>query len=182
MKRVLCFFAEGYEEVEAITVVDLLKRADIEVITVSVIDTVFVKGSHNIVIKCDQLINDIDLGADMIFLPGGMPGTTNLEKSEVLIDVIKEYNSKGKYIAAICAAPSILGGLGILKNKNATCYPGNENKLIGANKMEDKVVVCDNVITGEALGSAIDFSLKLIELLLNKETAISVKEKIIYQI
>ena len=133
MKKIWTFLAEGFEEVEALTVVDILRRTKFEVTTVSISEDLFVTSSHNVVVKADKTIAELETELpDVIFLPGGMPGTLNLGGSEKVINVVKEFNASGKEIAAICAAPSIFGDLGILNGKKAVCYPGFEERLTGA--------------------------------------------------
>jgi len=125
---VYAFLADGFEETEAIAVIDLLRRAKVEVDTVSISDKYEVTSSHNFIIKADKLIDEIDIdNGEMLFLPGGIPGTPNLFACKKLTDAIIRYNDEGKKLAAICAAPSIFGELGILQGKEATVYPGLED-------------------------------------------------------
>ena len=141
MAKSLIFLASGYEEVEMLTVVDMLRRAGTIIDMVSVTDTIEVTGSHNITIKADKLFAEADFdNADMLILPGGMPGTNNLLAYKPLTDKLTEFNNAGKFVAAVCAAPSVLGALGILNGKNATCFPGFEEKLTGANYQKKPVV------------------------------------------
>ena len=133
MAKVLAFLADGLEEVECLAVVDVLRRAGIETLLVSTTDSLTVKGSHNITLQADVMFDDIKSGeADVLFLPGGMPGTLNLRAHEELCAALVKANKQGRRIAAICAAPSILGEIGMLKGKTATCYPGFEDKLNGS--------------------------------------------------
>ena len=181
MKRVAVFFAEGFEEIEALTVVDLCRRAGIQVDMVSVTDSLTVVGAHEIPVVTDMFIKDVDFGAqDMLVLPGGMPGTLNLEKVPVLIEKVKEFAAAGKYVAAICAAPSVLGHLGILKGKKACCYPGFEAELAGAEVVYDTCVTDQNVITARGMGCAIDFSAAIISELENTKKASEITSKIVY--
>ncbi len=181
MKKVAAMLAEGFEEVEALAVIDLLRRANVEITMVSVMNFEKVTGSHNITVMCDDKIDDIDIESfDMIFLPGGMPGTNNLDMSEKLCDYIKEFHSKGKLLAAICAAPKVFGRLGILKDKKATCFPGFEKDLIGAILVSDKVVKDGNVITSKGMGTAIDLGLELIKVLVGSEEANEMAKTIQY--
>ena len=121
------FFADGFEEIEGLTVVDMFRRAGISIQTVSISDSLTVTGSHDIKVQADCLLKDFDFNTvEMLILPGGMPGTTNLSKCEPLCDALMQFSRQGHYLAAICAAPSILGGLGILNGRVATCYPGFE--------------------------------------------------------
>lgn len=167
MKKAALFLAKGFEEIEALGTVDILRRAQIEIDTVSITDYNIVTGAHNIAVTADKTFNDTDFGHyDMLILPGGMPGAKNLNEHIDLKNLITEFNSKGKYIAAICAAPMILGGMGLLEGKRATCYPGFEAELIGAKITGDNVVVDDNIITGKGPGLVFDFGLRLVELLM----------------
>lgn len=123
----------GFEEIEGLTVVDMFRRAGIPIQTVSISDSLTVTGSHDIKVQADCLLADFDFNTvEMLILPGGMPGTTNLSKCEPLCDALMQFSRQGRYLAAICAAPSILGSLGILNGRVATCYPGFEKKLFGA--------------------------------------------------
>ncbi len=181
MSKVNIFFATGYEEVEALTVVDLLRRAGIETDMISVMGDLNVTSSHNVTVKMDRLFEQADENADMLVLPGGMPGTTNLAQHKGLADMINRFNEAGKYIAAICAAPTVYGKMGLLEGKNATCFPGMESDLRGANKLTDKVVIDGNVITSRGLGTAIDFGLALVALLKGIGTAEELASKIVYK-
>lgn len=182
MKKVFAFFAEGFEEVEALMVIDLLRRTkEVEVTTVSVTEDLMVKSSHNFNIMADKVISDIDFEeGDMIFLPGGIPGTPNLAASKVLTDNIVAYNEKGKYLAAICAAPSILGQLGILNGKKATCYPGFEDKLEGA-VCGGSVVTDGNITTAKGLGVALEMGLELIKILVDESKSEEIAAAIQYK-
>lgn len=178
MSLVYAFFTEGFEEIEGLTVVDLLRRADIEIETVSITDKYEVTGSHNITIKTDKIFSEIDIDkADMLFLPGG-PGTPNLAAHEGVIQALRNFNEKGKNIAAICAAPSVPGQLGMLKGKKATCYPGYEDKLLGAEYVREKAVTDGNITTARGMGTSIDFGLELIRILADKEKADEIADKI----
>lgn len=166
------FLANGFEEVEALTPVDLLRRCELDVKTIGV-GSQIVKGSHGISVLTDYEQNDLilDKNIDMIILPGGMPGTLNLEHSRIVQNAIDFCIQNKIYIAAICAAPSILGHKGYLKNKTVTCFPGYENELVGANVTTDLVCVDDKIITAKGAGASMTFSLKLVEILISKERA-----------
>ena len=182
MSKVYVFMADGTEEVEALTVVDLLRRAKVDVVTVSVMGRKQIISSHNIGIETDELYGESDYAdGDMIVLPGGMPGTTHLKNHEELRKVLFAYKDAGKYLAAICAAPSVYGWNGMLEGKKATCYPGFEEELKGAVVTKEKVVTDGQFITSQGLGTAIDFSLELITLLVNKETADTIAKGIQYR-
>ncbi|MGN0204815.1 MAG: DJ-1 family glyoxalase III [Coprococcus sp.] len=183
MPNAAIFFADGLEEIEGLTVVDLFRRADIAIDIVSVTDEKTVAGAHNITIQADKILSELDFDAvDMLILPGGMPGTLNLGACEPLCRQLKLFNEQGKYVAAICAAPSVLGQLGILEGRAATCYPGFEKKLTGAITHENPVVVDGNIITSRGMGTAIEFAAELIALLKDRETAEKIKKSIIYNL
>jgi len=180
-KMVYLFLADGFEELEALTQVDLLRRAGIGIKTVSVTSSKTVTGAHKIATNADILFSESDYSdAELLFLPGGMPGTTNLSNHEGLCNLLlKKYESNVR-IAAICAAPSILGKLGILDNKTATCYPGFEGKLGSANYVNKKVVTDGIVTTSCGVGGAIECALELIRLLKDGQTAKNILEGILY--
>lgn len=181
MKKIAIFFAEGYEEIEALTVVDLCRRAGIWVDMVSVTDSLQVTGAHGIPVVMDKMLAEVEFDTlDMLVLPGGMPGTRNLEQVPLLMEQVKAFAAAGKYIAAICAAPSVFGHLGLLAGKNACCYPGFEEELTGANVMFHPCEADGNIITSRGMGCAIDFSLKIIEKLENDDTASKIGRQIIY--
>ena len=182
MKEVLVFMADGTEEIEALTVVDLLRRVNIPVSMVSVNDAEYVTGSHAITIKMDMGISSVDFdNAAMIVLPGGMPGTNKLMDSEKLTKMIHTFAEEGKYLAAICAAPSILGVNDLLEGKTATCYPGFEEKLMGANCVKEPVAVDGNIITSRGLGTAIEFAAAIVSALLSPEDADTLLKQVIYK-
>ena len=146
MKKVIIFLAEGFEEIEAISIIDVLRRAEVSVTTVSISKDKQVKGAHNVPVVADKLFDEVDFASyDMIVLPGGMPGAKNLQEHEGVRKQIEAFE-KDKQIGAICAAPMILGGMGLLKGKRATCYPGFEAELIEA-KITDEAVTVDGNIT-----------------------------------
>lgn len=181
MSKVYTFLAEGFEEVECLSVVDLLRRAGIETVMVSITGEKAVTGSHQITILADTLFEQIDKNdADLLFLPGGVPGTPNLNAHAELCDMLCHFYKEGKRLAAICAAPSILGSLHLLEGKKATCYPGWEEKLEGANYISDGVVTDGTITTARGLGFAIDLGLELITLLVDKETSDKIKDGIQY--
>lgn len=181
MSEVYAFLADGLEEVECLAVADVLVRAGVKVTLVSVSGKREVKGSHGFCIKTDALLADIDLmKADLLFLPGGMPGTKNLAACKPLCEGLIKAHEAGHRLAAICAAPSVLGGLGILSGKKATCYPGFEDALAGAKNTGAGVVTDGNVTTARGLGYALDLGLELVSLLMDKKTARDVKASIQY--
>ena len=177
------FFANGYEEIEALTVVDLTRRAGIETWMVSITDEKVVTGSHGISVSMDKTLSDVNFDeVDMIVLPGGMPGTLNLEACEPLMEKVKEFDKAGKYISAICAAPTVFGHLGLLEGKKACCYPSMEDGLVGAEVTYETTAIADHILTSRGMGTAIDFSLKLIEQLKDLQTAMEIGEGIMYSL
>lgn len=174
------FFADGFEEIEAVTVVDVLRRAGLEIIMVSMNGNREVRGAHGIPVITDELFEYVDhQGADILILPGGMPGTKNLAAHHKLGDLLKKYHAENKWVTAICAAPIVLGGLGILKGKNATCYPGFEPQLEGATISHAPVVQDGNIITSRGAGTALEFALKLVEISVGPEKAKNLREGLI---
>lgn len=175
------FLANGFEEIEGLMVVDLLRRAGIEITMVSIGDAKEVMGGHGIPIIADTLFEDVIFeNANMLILPGGMPGTTNLLEHKGVVKLLQKHNSENQMIAAICAAPSVLGMNGILEGKRATCYPGFEEKLKGAIYTNEKVVKDKNVITSKGLGTAIEFALSIIEYYKGNEFADQIKASVQY--
>lgn len=190
MSKIYVFLAPGFETVEALAVVDILRRAKDEVVMVAVNDTKNVLSAQKIDVTADVLITDASsekaqetysfADADVLFLPGGMPGTTNLEACKAVTDAVRTQYESGKFVAAICAAPSVFGHMGILDGKKATCYPGFEKDLLGATYTGEKVVVDGNVVTSKGMGTAVDLGLKLVELLHGKELSDSIGSGIQY--
>ncbi|MCR5196685.1 MAG: DJ-1/PfpI family protein [Pseudobutyrivibrio sp.] len=182
MSKVLIFFAEGHEEIEALTVVDLLRRASIDIDMVSITGNKRVPGSHGIMTVCDKLIETVNFdNADMLVLPGGMPGTLNLELCEPLMDQVNGFNVSGKGLAAICAAPTVFGKAGFLQGKKATCYPGMEKDLLGAQVSTDEVCHDKNIITSRGLGTAIPFALEIIRTLKGETEAERITKSIVFR-
>lgn len=161
MKNVCILLANGFEEIEALTVVDVLRRANIKCDMVS-IDKEEVVGAHNIKVISDMLIDDIE-NVDIVVLPGGMPGATNLRDDKRVINLIKDCLNNNKKVAAICAAPIVLGKADVIQNKNVTSYPGFEDELKGANYKEDSVVVDGNIITSRGPATALEFAYTLLK-------------------
>lgn len=181
MSKIAVFFAEGYEEIEALTVVDICRRAGIEVQMVSVSGEQTVKSSHGVGVQMDTTFEAVDFDSlDMLVLPGGMPGTRNLEAHQGLMEQVDAFYRAGKYVAAICAAPSILGHRGILQGRKAGCYPGFEEQLTGAQVSLDPASVDGNVITGRGMGCAIPFGLAIVAQLQGQEQADRIAEGIVY--
>ncbi|MBQ9155298.1 MAG: DJ-1/PfpI family protein [Eubacterium sp.] len=180
MSLVYVFLADGFEEVEGLTAVDLLRRAECQAIMVSITGSRTITGSHGIRVEADMLFDEVDQEAEMLVLPGGMPGTLHLKEHEGLAALLRsQYDHKG-WIAAICAAPSVLEGLGFLKDRQATSYPGSIGEATGT-YMEQPVVVDEHVITSRGVGTAIPFALKLIELLKGGEMSDKIASSIIFR-
>lgn len=181
MGKVYAFIADGSEEVELLAVVDVLLRGGQEVKLVSVSGKKEVVGAHHIVLQADYEFSQVDpKDGDVLFLPGGMPGTRNLAAHEGLCRALLEADASGRRVAAICAAPSILGGLGLLKGKTATCYPGYEKELTGASFTKTGVVTDGNITTARGLGYALDLGIELLRVLAGEQCAKQVKESIQY--
>ena len=181
MSKVLIFMAEGHEEIEALTVVDLLRRAGIDIYTVSITGEKKVTGSHGIITVCDKLIETVNFDdADMLVLPGGMPGTIHLGECELLMDQVHGFNTSKKGLAAICAAPTVFGKAGLLEGKKATCYPGMEGDLKGANTSTDAVCHDGHIITSRGMGTAIPFALEIIRTFQGDEAAEKLAKSIVY--
>jgi DJ-1 family protein len=166
------FLANGFEETEAIATIDVLRRGSVAVSIVSITGEVIVTGSHGINIVADALFEDVSFDSnELLILPGGMPGTQNLQNHEELGKLLKKQFSNNQYIAAICAAPKILGHLNLLSEKEVSCYPGYEDELTGATLSKLNVVRDGNIVTAKGAAFAIDFGLKLLELLKGIEVA-----------
>lgn len=181
MSKVYVFLADGFEEIEGLTVVDILRRAGVDVVTVSISGNMTVTGSHRIEIGADVLFEEADFAdADILVLPGGMPGTKYLGAHKGLTELLVEANEKGTGLAAICAAPSVLGDLGLLKGKTAVCYPGFEERLTGAVIGTHTVETDGNITTSRGMGTAIDFALELTCRLCGAEKAAELAKGIIY--
>lgn len=180
--KTYCFLADGFETVEALAVIDLLRRAKEEVVTVSVKDSKEVMTSHQIPVMADCTFAECDFSdGDALFLPGGMPGTLNLEAHEGLSALINQYAQDGKYLIAICAAPSVLGHHHLLEGKKATCFPGFEKDLYGATATGDGVVVDGKIVTARGMGKAIDLGLTLISLYQNPTVAEEMAKTVQYR-
>ena len=176
MSKALVFVADGFEEIEALTAVDLLRRGGVDVATVSVGKGVCREGAHRVTVCCDcELTDDVFEGADMLVLPGGWPGAENLCKEPLLRARLTEFAAAGKWIGAICAAPYALGDLGLLKGRKATCYPGFEQYLTGADFTGALVERDGRIITGRGPGAATEFALALVDALQGEAAAAEVR-------
>ncbi|MEE1248636.1 MAG: DJ-1 family glyoxalase III [Lachnospiraceae bacterium] len=175
------FFADKCEEIEGLAVVDIIRRAKMNITSISITAEPRVTGSHNITFETDTVLEEVDFDKlDGIILPGGMPGTLNLGANEKVTEAVKKFAKEGKMVAAICAAPSVLGACGVLEGKNACCHPGFEDKLTGANVLYENVVTDKNVITSRGMGTVIDFGLAIVSYFGDEELLADVKKHLVY--
>ena len=182
MSKIAVFFGEGYEEIEALAVVDICRRCEIQVDMISINDEYAVIGSHGINVEMDKIFAEADFSEyDMLVLPGGKIGTENLEAHQGLMEQIGVFYREGKYIAAICAAPSIFGHRGYLNGRKACSYPSFESHLMGAQVTEGPVEISDHVITSRGMGTAIDFGLAIAGVLCGEEKAKEMAQTIVYR-
>ena len=178
MKKVYVFLADGFEDVEALIPVDVWRRGGLDVVTVSISDFPLVQSAHGVNIEADVMLEQCDFSeADLLFLPGGMPGATNLFECEEVCKAVVDQHAAGKKVAAICASPAVvLAPLGILDGKKATCYPGFEQALVESTYTADLVTVDGNVTTGEGPAAAFPFAYELLSQLVDKQTADQIAE------
>ncbi|SFG62528.1 4-methyl-5(b-hydroxyethyl)-thiazole monophosphate biosynthesis [Lachnospiraceae bacterium C7] len=182
MSKVGIFMADGCEEIEGLTVVDLLRRASIDVEMISIKEDKKITGSHGITFMADVTKYDVDLESlDGIVLPGGMPGTNHLNEDLFVEKAVTYLAAKKKLVAAICAAPSVLGAKCVLKGKRATSYPGFEVKMPGAIYSEENVVRDENIITSRGVGTAIEFALEITKYFTDEQTKVNLAESIVYR-
>jgi len=182
MKKVFIFLAEGFEETEAVATIDVMLRGKLDVTIVSITTDFLVVGAHGIMISADTMFETTDFSkGDMLVLPGGMPGASNLNAHQGLKNLLLQYAKEGKKLAAICAAPLVLGGLDLLQGKKATAYPGFESALKGAEYVKASVVKDGNIITGRGPGYAFDFGLAIVEELQGKAKADEVAAGLLFQ-
>jgi 4-methyl-5(b-hydroxyethyl)-thiazole monophosphate biosynthesis len=175
--KVLVPLAEGFEEIEAITIIDILRRAGIDTVTAALRSSP-VTGAHGIAVTADRTLDENE-NFEAIVLPGGMPGSSNLKNDQRIINIIKKINKSGGLTAAICAAPIVLSKAGILTGKRFTCYPGYEDEISEGDHVNEKVVIDGSIITGMGAGCAPLFALAIVEFLSDKETAKNIKKQII---
>jgi len=181
MAKVYEFLADGFEEIEAMAPVDILRRGGVEVVTVSINDGRAVTSSHGIEVKADTTFGQADLSdADMLLLPGGLPGSTNLNAHEGVREALLRQNAAGKRIGAICAAPMVLGSLGLLQGRRATCSPGFEGYLEGASYTAELFTVDGNIITGEGPAASLPYAYKILEMLTSRELSDDLQAKMQY--
>lgn len=183
MSKIGIFMADGCEEIEGLTVVDIVRRAKMEIVMISVTGKKEVTSSHKVTFLTDALASEVNYEEfDGIVLPGGMPGTLHLGEDKTVNEVIRKFAAEGKLVCAICAAPSVLGAAGILQGKNATCHPGFEEKLEGAVFSEKSVVVDGNVITSRGMGTAIPFALEIVRYFKDDVAVEEIKKGLVYHV
>lgn len=181
MSKAAIFLATGFEEIEAISIIDVLRRGQIDLDIVSVSGMEFIEGAHGIIVKSEKLFFSIDFDEyDLFILPGGQPGTTNLSKHEGLCELLKKVDSQGKRIAAICAAPTVLGQEGILNGKKATCYPGCEEACVGAKTAGEDFVKDGNILTGRGAGVAMKFAFEILKETMSLEAVEKLEQAMIH--
>ena len=174
------FLADGFEEVEALAPLDILRRANADIVTVGVTGE-YITGTHDIVVKADIALSDVDCeNIDALILPGGLGGTNNMDDSSEVKSLVQYAADNNKLVCAICAAPSILGKMGLFEGKEATCYPGFENTFKGGKYIKKSVVKCDNFITSDGMGSAYKFGFEITSALAGNDVAERIKEQIQY--
>lgn len=181
MAKVYEFLANGFEDIEALAPLDILRRGGVDVVTVSISGSEFVETAHGVTIKADALFDDVDLSdADMLLLPGGMPGAKNLDEHEGVCQALLNQDARQGLIAAICAAPMVLGHLGILNGKKGTCYPGFESHLTGADYTADHVTIDGHITTGRGPGAAMEFGYQLLSRFVPEEVVENLREGMIF--
>ena len=182
MKRAYILLASGYEEVEALMPADVMRRAGYEVYLVSATGEPIVKGAHNIEVKTDAFLNEVSVeNGDLIMLPGGIPGATNLLANEKVKNLVSRFYENRRWVAAICAAPMVLGEMRLLQGKKATCYPGYEKHLHGAIIVNSPAVTDGKIITGKGVGAAMAFSLEIVKNLSGEAEMLELKKKMVVE-
>lgn len=182
MAKVYEFLANGFEEIEGLAPVDILRRGGVEVKTVSVTGSEYAQSSHGITVKADMMIENADFSdADMLLLPGGMPGSTNLNAHEGVRKALEVQYAKGGKIGAICAAPMVLGSLGMLRGRRATCSPGFEKYLTGAEYTHELFTVDDNIITGEGPAATLPYAYKILSMFVGNAEVKKLEQKMQYE-
>lgn len=181
MAKVYEFIANGSEEIEALTVIDVLRRGGIEAVTVSITGSEYAELSHGVTMKCDTTIEAADLSdADMLLLPGGLPGAYNLNEHEGVRAALLKQAEAGKKLGAICAAPLVLGSLGLLEGKKATCYPGFEDQMTGAEYTHDIFTIDGNIVTGEGPAATLPYSYAILSLFAEESVVEGLKEGMMF--
>ena len=181
MKNVLVLLAPGFEETEAVSVIDILRRAEIKV-TIAGLEKDTIKGSHGISLRTDIFYENVPLNDyDVLFLPGGQPGAQNLKNDRKVLNMVQQFDKQGKLIAAICAAPIVLHEAGILTDKHITSYPSEEEKLLHTNYHIEDVIRDGNIITSRGVGTTLDFALTLVEIIKGKDSSDQLAERILWK-
>lgn len=179
--KIAAILAEGFEETEFIAVVDLLRRAKQDVCVVSLTEQLTVAGSHNFKIVADVMWADVDFDdIDCIFLPGGMPGVTNLQASSDVVEMVRKFVQSNKFVVAICAAPLVLNDAGVLENKKFTCYPATAASIKNGTYSEESVVIDGKIITSRGVGTALDLGLSMVSVFCSKESAEDLRKAVVY--
>lgn len=179
--KAIVFLADGFEECEGLIVVDILRRAGVDTVMASAMEGLLIDSSRHIKVMADAMAADIDYDtADLVVLPGGRLGTENLGANDIVTEKCREF-AASKHVAAICAAPSLLASLGLLKGKKATCHPDFEGQMDGAELTGESVVTDGNIITGQGLGASFDFAFELVRILVGEETVEQIKRAICFR-
>lgn len=180
MIKVAVIISPGFEEIEAITPIDILRRAEIEVVTLG-LNSLSIKGAHSITLQCDFKLEDFNSDIDGIIIPGGMPGALNISESFKAVDLIHNTYRRGKLVGAICASPGVvLGKTEILNSREFTCYPSFEDRVSGGIYLEKSVVISDNVVTSRGPGTAMEFSLAVVKFLVDKKTSETISKALLF--
>lgn len=180
-QKVLVILSPGFEEIEAITVIDILRRANINV-TITGLEEDLVTGSHNISVKTDIYYKNLNIDEfDFLILPGGQPGTNNMKDNSTVIDWLQKFKKENKRIAAICAAPTVLEKAKIIKNTKITSYPADKERFDPKQYSEQNVVADKNIITSRGVGTAIEFALELVEIIIGKNARLDLASKILWK-
>lgn len=181
MTKAYEFLANGFEEIEALAPVDILRRAGVTVKTVSISDSLEVESAHGVTVKADMLFDDADFSdADLLLIPGGMPGAKNIDMHEGVRIAVRKQAEAGKLVGAICAGPMVLGHLGLLRGKRATCYPGFETELYGAEYTAAPATIDGNIITGKGPGATLNYAYLIVEVMKGEQTVSTLKDSMMY--
>lgn len=181
MAKAYEFLANGFEDIEALAPVDILRRGGIEIKTVSIGDSIMVESAHGVQVKADMMFGEADLNdADLLLIPGGMPGAKNLDEHEGVRCALAKQAEQNKLIGAICAAPMVLGHLGLLRGRKATCYPGFETELDGAIYTSEPYTVDGNIITGKGPGASFEYAYALLTLMKGERVVEALKKGMMY--